>query len=180
MPLSSSEREPKWASTSVNFSSKTGAGIALRSGRGRSSEKSWKWVCCCLLTFVYKLKRFFFSPAVNAVSMRTYAVRVKSATALLWFLSEVISCKSPDLMTLRDKRKTILFAKFWYASIIFVLHKVNMSLKINIIAGALDVQSNLALDKLPLHTFDHLPCIIGSMAQGVIPLGASVIYIFTE
>lgn len=55
MPLSSSEREPKWASTSVSFSSRTGAGIVLRSARGQSSEKSWKWVCCCLLTFVYQL-----------------------------------------------------------------------------------------------------------------------------
>lgn len=55
-----------------------------------------------------------------------------------------------------------------------------MSLKNNIIAGVLDVQSKLARDKLPLHRFDHLPGIIASMAQGVIPLGASVIYIFTE
>lgn len=68
MPLSSSEREPKWASTSVSFSSKTGAGTALRLERGPSSEKSWKWVCCCLLTFVYYLKRFFTPISTQFIS----------------------------------------------------------------------------------------------------------------
>lgn len=51
-PSSLSEKEHKWASTSVSFSSGTDGGTVPPSAREPSSEKSWKWVCWKMQTFV--------------------------------------------------------------------------------------------------------------------------------